>query len=76
MARSHANNGRIYRAVIEVKHPNGEVTTLTYGPYDKPGTAQGQHTRALREWEWNSSVSVSGHVESADVVWMREQSTH
>lgn len=76
MARSHANGGHIYRAVVEVRHPSGEVTILTYGPYDKPGTARGQLTRSLNEWQWGTKGNVSGHVESAEVVWMREQSTH
>lgn len=71
MARSYANTGRIYRAVVVVTHASGETTTLTYGPYDKPSTAQGVRTQVLNERACHPSSAV-GHIESAEVVWTRE----
>jgi hypothetical protein len=58
----------------------GEVSTYTCGPYDTKAPAKGQITY----WESQAknsrnryrdpkyAFSVEGHIESAEVVWMRE----
>jgi hypothetical protein len=80
MARNHANDGRIYRAVVVQTLDTGPVHTYTYGPYDTPSPAKGRITY----WEGQAKNSrnryrdpqyafnVEGHIESAEVVWMRE----
>jgi hypothetical protein len=78
MARNHANNGRIYRAVVVTASNAGETTTYTYGPYDTPAPAKGQITywtsaakqSRNRYRDPAKAFSAVGHVESADVVWM------
>lgn len=77
MARSHANNGRIYRAVVTRRMADGTVDTLTYGPYDTPAPAKGQIT----SWETAAQAShgqyrdparaftVTSRIETAEVVW-------
>lgn len=81
MARRHANNGRIYRAVVTRRHLDGSsVATVTYGPYDTPGAAKAQITYAANQAAESRrprrdpayAHTAEGHVESADVVWMRE----
>lgn len=81
MARRHANNGRIYRAVITRTYEvdSREVTT-PYGPYDKRHTAQAQITTAVYHAKQSHgcyrdpayAYSASGHIESAEVIWLRE----
>lgn len=80
MAREHANNGRIYRAVIVKAYVQGRTSTTYYGPYDTAAPAKGLITRAGYEAAAShgkyrnphSAYTVAGHIESAEVVWMRE----
>jgi hypothetical protein len=81
MARSHANNGRIYRAVITRTYEDGSGTfVLTSGPYDTPQPAKAQITLAVNMAKASHGKyrnpayahTAEGHIESADVVWMRE----
>jgi hypothetical protein len=77
MARKHANNGRIYRAVVTRHFANGTADTLTYGPYDTPAPAKGQITY----WETQAhrshgqyrnparAYTVTSRIETAEVVW-------
>ncbi|MFM9669322.1 hypothetical protein [Streptomyces galilaeus] len=77
MARSHANNGRVYRAVVIRHMADGTVDTLTYGPYDTAAPAKGQVT----QWETAANRShgqyrnparaftVTTRIETAEVVW-------
>lgn len=80
MARSHANNGRIYRAVIVRRFDSGKVQTYTNGPYDTPSAAKAQITahestaKASRNRYRDpaNAFDAVGHIESAEVIWMRE----
>lgn len=80
MARNHANNGRIYRAVVVRTMADGRVHTYTYGPYDKPGPAKGQITGWKTAAERSHgerrdpahAFTVNGWVESAEVIWMHD----
>ena len=84
MARNHANGGRIYRAVITRTFPNDASRTFTEtcGPYDLKHVAQAQITAAVRQGELSHNRyrdpahahSVKGHIESAEVIWLREVS--
>ena len=69
MARQHANNGRIYRAVIKRTYADGRTSTRMFGPYDTPAPAKGLITQAHT---YAGNATVEGHIESAEVVWMRE----
>lgn len=78
MARNHANNGRVYRAVITIEHLDGShKSTVTYGPYDSKAPAKALISRAVnaaeasREKRRNLAYAFTavGHIESAEVVW-------
>lgn len=79
MARSHANSGRVYRAVVAVTYADGSRTVLTYGPYDKPAPAKALITRAVNDakasrGKWRNpayAFDAEGHIETAEVVWTR-----
>lgn len=80
MARNHANGGRVYRAVITSTYVNGRTVTSHYGPYDTPAPAKGLITRAETDAKRSHGKyrnpahahDVVGHIESAEVIWMRE----
>lgn len=82
MTRNHANNGRIYRAVITRTFHNdaSRSFTETCGPYDTPAPAKAQISSAVRQGELSHNRyrnpahahTTVGHIESAEVVWMRE----
>jgi hypothetical protein len=77
MARHHANNGRIYRAVI-IESRNGEAfSTEIYGPYDTAAPAKALITSAengaknSRNRYRNPAHAYDAHgwIESASVSW-------
>ncbi|MDX3551001.1 hypothetical protein PV729_04310 [Streptomyces europaeiscabiei] len=83
MARNHANNGRIYRAVITTTHLDGSHrSTRVRGPYDSPSPAKAWITRAKNDAKASLGKyrdpdfahTAEGHIESAEVIWMKEGS--
>lgn len=77
MARNHANNGRVFRAVIVRSFVNGRVRTETLGPYDTAAPAKALITRARndatsstgRYRNPDNAYTITARVESADVDW-------
>ncbi|MGW6754543.1 hypothetical protein [Streptomyces sp. NPDC055006] len=72
MPRNHANNGRIYRAVIERAYPDGYRYTSMLGPYDTEAPAKALINRAQREAGAFGTHTAVGYIESAEVIWMKE----
>lgn len=83
MARNHANDGRVYRAVIVRTYADGRTRTSMFGPYDTPAPAKGLITRAVTDAKRSHgryrnaayAHTATGHIESAEVIWMREESS-
>ncbi len=77
MARSHANDGRVFRAVITRTYADGRAASRTFGPYDNPAPAKGLITRAAGlaaasrgpRRDPDRAFTVSARIETAEVVW-------
>lgn len=82
MARNHAEAGRYYRAVITRRFDHGKEVTYVYGPYVAKAHAKARITahETLAKQSRNRyrdpahAFSAEGHIESAEVIWMREVS--
>lgn len=77
MGCNHANNGKIFRAVIVRTYVNGKTYTNTYGPYDTAAPAKGQITFAENQaadshGQWRDpayAYTATGCLQSATVDW-------
>jgi hypothetical protein len=77
MARNHANNGHVFRAVIVRSFVSGRVRTETFGPYDTAAPAKALITRARYDATAShgsyrnpdNAFTVTARIESAVVDW-------
>ncbi|MEU0245158.1 hypothetical protein ABZ192_12635 [Streptomyces sp. NPDC006235] len=80
MARNHAEADRYYRAVVTRTFDHGKVVQYVYGPYTSLAPAKGRITAHESLAKQSRSpyrnpehaFSAVGHIESAEVIWMRE----
>jgi hypothetical protein len=81
MARNHAEAGWYYRAVVTRTFDHGKVVRYVYGPYVAESHAKAQITAHESLAKQSRSpyrnpehaFSATGHIESAEVIWMRER---